>query len=187
MRARAKVRHRAQVTLLRRRKSIESNSEEAFVQGRGRLMGCANGIPQPDRGPLCDVPAVLSPFLQEVGIAMSRLDDLLKCCRLKLHILLTGRFRDRLTSGLLRQRADFGEVEQAFRVRLRMPHSTTKLWESGAHQRDGQLALGTAMESGDEGGQLGLVDVLQFVDEQDEGGARARSRFTDRFQKCREV
>ena len=43
------------------------------------------------------------------------------------------------------------------------------------------------MESGDEGGQLGLVDVLQFVDEQDEGGARARSRFTDRFQKCREV
>ena len=64
-----------QVALLGRRQSVEAGAEEARVQGGRHLRRCTCHVAGVDGRALRDVPYMLAPLLQEVGIAPGLLDD----------------------------------------------------------------------------------------------------------------
>ena len=74
---------------------------------------------------------------------------------------------DRLANGLRRivttQWPDLGEIEQAFCIRLCIPHASTQLWQAGADEHDRHTPLRAAVHGRDQSRQLRLLHVLQFV------------------------
>jgi hypothetical protein len=114
------------------------------------------------------IPGMLAPLLQEVGIAARLLHDRGHRLVGKFHALLPGRFGDGQSSGHLVQRPNLGKVEQALGVGLGAAHATGQLRQPGSDQRHGQAPLCAAMQRRDERGKLGLLNVLQLVDEQDD-------------------
>src|SRR6516225_9877862 len=68
------LRHCSQVALLERREPIEPYSKETRVKRRDRSDRCSFDIGERDRRSLGNVPSMLTPLLQEIGVALRLLD-----------------------------------------------------------------------------------------------------------------
>src|SRR5574343_1440751 len=85
------------------------------------------------------IPRVFGPFLKKVWVALCVSVDLINGLVRELNTKILGWFGDGRTRILPFQRADHGEVEQPFRVRLGIASQRTKLWQPSTYHRDGQF------------------------------------------------
>jgi hypothetical protein len=92
-----------------------------------------------------------------------------------------------VSCGAVWQRTDVGEVEETFRVRLRIPHQRPELRQARAHERYRHLALSRTVQCHDERCQLILRDILQLIDEHDERSVRLLRGCANRFQKDQQI
>ena len=128
--------HRAQVTLLSRRQTVEAGAKEPGVEGGGYFARRALNIPGGNRRTLGNVPDVLAPLLQEVGIALRFGEDHPQGVRGDLGMLRPDRFGNRGYRRRRAERADLPELEQAFGVGLGLGHLSPQLRQSSAGQED---------------------------------------------------
>jgi hypothetical protein len=85
---------------------------------------------------------VLPPFLQEIGIAASLLDDQLERVVGEFHTLVARRFGERDASRRRRKRTDLRKVEQTLRVGLCAARLSAKLRQAGTDEDNRQRLYG---------------------------------------------
>ena len=133
------------------------------------------------------VPDVVGPLLNEVRIAARDRDDRVERRAGEPHVLERGRLLDRTPRIFGTQFADARKVEQPLRVGACFAGQGRHLRQAGADQHDRQRELRRAVNRHDQTRELRPVEILQFVDcEQDRGAAVARG-FTERDHERGEV
>src|SRR5262245_39963876 len=118
MRPGSKLRHGADVALLRGCQSIEADAEEARVEGRDGRVRRTLDVGRGDWRRRRRVPGMLAKFLKEIRIAERLPNDQAERVIGKLHVLLPCRLGDRDARGRLGERTNLREVEQPLRIRL---------------------------------------------------------------------
>ena len=126
---------------------------------------------------------MLTPLLKKIGISLRFLDDAIHRIVLHEYSLVFGGLANCDPCCLRIKRTNRRKVEKPLRVRLRSPHAAPDLRKSRANHRDGHPSLRSSMKRSDQGSQLGLCDILQFVDEKDERRAGCLGRGPGNFQQ----
>src|SRR5690606_4395500 len=111
--------------------------KEAFIQSRDRRSRRNLDIRESNRGPLGHVPSMLSPFLEEIGVALRLFDDLGDRLFVELDLHLDGWFAQGRSRIGRSKRTNLRELEKALCVRLGLTHSPWKLREACPYERDG--------------------------------------------------
>src|SRR5204863_8528713 len=114
MRARAKLRHRAQVVALAGREAVEAHAEESMIQRAERGRGGAGDVDLGDGRLVGDVPRVRAPLLQEVRIALGVAHEGAERAGADVGALVVQGLTDRTLRRRVVQRADVGVVEESF-------------------------------------------------------------------------
>jgi len=109
-------------------------------------------------------------LLQKVRVAPRQAENLFQRLGRNFGALVFDGFLDGTACGLRRKRPDFGEIEQTLGVGLRVAHAPSQLRQSRTDQHHRQAHLLGAVHGGDERGELGLLHMLQFVDEDGQRG-----------------
>ena len=169
-------RHGSQVALLGRRQPIEAHAEKARVEFGKRLGSCALRVVQLDWGSIGDVPAMLAPLLEEVGIAVRPSQDFGDCVGAEGNALPGRRHRQGVAGVVVVETVDRRELEESFGVGLGVTGSPDQLRQSRRHHRDRQLLLTGAVQRRDQRGEPLFRHVLQFIDEEHDCGWRDRPR-----------
>src|SRR5262249_46366222 len=116
MRAGAQAGHRTQEAFLTGCKSVKTDTKETPIEPFDHDRRCCLNNLQSDWGSGCAIPCLVTPFLQEVRIALCQSKDFFQRVALELHALRSGRFSQSLGRITFRKRADVGKAEQSLRI-----------------------------------------------------------------------
>ena len=130
---------------------------------------------------------MLAPFLEEVGIPARLIQY--ACDRLggEVNPLLMRGSEDGQLCFVWREGTDHGEFKETLGVGLCIASETAQLRQTGTDHRNGEGGLGTAVESADESRKLVLLDVLDLIDEEDNGSLCSLGGLPDLFEEDSEV
>jgi hypothetical protein len=112
------------------------------------------------------IPGPVTPFLEEIRIALGLTIDLLERVVCYRGALLPHRLAHDLVGVGLREAIDFMRTEESFRVAPGFADLGVKLRQTCSKENQGQALLGHCVQAADQRGQIPLREILQLIDEQ---------------------
>jgi hypothetical protein len=111
---------------------------------------------------------LLAVLLQEVGVALAESEDPVGRRAVVVDAFRLGGELERVAGGLLVEAVDGREAEELLGVRLGRAGQGWQLRQAGAGEGERQLALGDLLQGGDQRLELGPVEELDLVEQEDD-------------------
>jgi hypothetical protein len=185
--ARSQLGHGAEKVLFTGRQAIVTNAKEILVKawndrGRGLLDGLLR-----DRTGRGQVPGLVAPFLNEVGIAFREAKDLVQRVWLERDPGRPRRILERFGRFGCRQCSDIGKIEKPLGLGFRFAGEPGQNRQASTQVHEGKLPLLDLVHRHDQGAELFLIEILHFVDEDRDGALFILGRFADRAEQIGQV
>ncbi len=119
--------HRAKIAFFEWSQAVEADAEEAGIEGCGCGGGGILAVFEGDRGGGGDIPGVLAPFLEEVGVSLGGGDEVVEGCWFEGDVFLSGGNGEGIACLLGVKRSDKGKVEESLGIGFGFPHLTSEL------------------------------------------------------------
>jgi hypothetical protein len=130
---------------------------------------------------------VVTPLLQEIRVASRLAEDFIQRITGDLRSRIADRVLDGVLAFSLSQWTDRWKIEQPFGVRFRIPCQAGQLRQPGTKDNQRQGSLGDLVQRTDQGAQVGLRQILHFVDEDTDWPFSRLRRQRNAHQELREI
>jgi hypothetical protein len=182
-----KLSHGTQEFFLAGGEAVESDAEKVVVKA---LQGVSGGIGNDVEGHGAgggSISCLVAPFLKEVGVALGEGDDLIEGIVLDVGPFAEDGVFDGLFGIAVGEGANEREREKPLGVGFRFASEPWQDGEAGSDEDERELSLLHAVHAHDEGTEFTLIEVLDFIDEDGDGGVAIFGDLGEGDEKHREV